>query len=307
MKREYRDHQGREWFALHVRTGEERDVALAVYGLGDADSLLPVEHYTTRGQERERILMPGYVFVGCVMNADMWQRLRHLRGVLRILGEPYEAIPEEQMTAVMVLYWHGVQGTKVIRQNGVTEVIGGPLLEVTHTITCADARQGVISHGMGHWHSFDSHTHGLGGHRHGMIHRHEFSHYHEMNISLLVPSQTLNLPEHRHSVNIPAHAHDVTLPEHLHGIEYGIYSGPMTSAYTVEVDGKEVPGSAFENGVVDIAPYLSTDADGRISRGTFHSFAVRPKPQSGNAQGLAHIRASWSAQVFISCQTGRQY
>ena len=140
-----------------------------------------------------------------------------------------------------------------------------------------------------------------------MIHRHEFSHYHEMNISLLVPSQTLNLPEHRHSVNIPAHAHDVTLPEHLHGIEYGIYSGPMTSAYTVEVDGKEVPGSAFENGVVDIAPYLSTDADGRISRGTFHSFAVRPKPQSGNAQGLAHIRASWSAQVFISCQTGRQY
>ena len=46
MKREYRDHQGREWFALHVRTGEERDVALAVYGLGDADSLLPVEQAT---------------------------------------------------------------------------------------------------------------------------------------------------------------------------------------------------------------------------------------------------------------------
>ncbi|MFR5787098.1 MAG: transcription termination/antitermination NusG family protein [Christensenellales bacterium] len=92
MKREYRDHQGREWFALHVRTGEERDVALAVYGLGDADSLLPVEHYTTRGQERERILMPGYVFVGCVMNADMWQtaafarRAAHPRRTLR--GNP---------------------------------------------------------------------------------------------------------------------------------------------------------------------------------------------------------------------------
>ena len=157
MKREYRDHQGREWFALHVRTGEERDVALAVYGLGDADSLLPVEHYTTRGQERERILMPGYVFVGCVMNADMWQRLRHLRGVLRILGDPYEAIPEEQMTAVMALLSTGRVGevrfgigcvayhTQVVRQSGVTEVVGGPLLEVTHTITCADARQGVIT------------------------------------------------------------------------------------------------------------------------------------------------------------------
>lgn len=145
MKREYRDHQGREWFALHVRTGEERGVALAVYGLGDADSLLPVELTRHADRSASASSCPGYVFVGCVMNADMWQRLRHLRGVLRILGEPYEAIPEEQMMAVMALYWHGVQGTQVVRQNGVTEVVGGPLLEVTHTITCADARQGVIT------------------------------------------------------------------------------------------------------------------------------------------------------------------
>ena len=166
---------------------------------------------------------------------------------------------------------------------------------------------GAHSHGMGHWHSFDSHTHGLGGHRHGMIHRHEFSHYHQMNISLLVPSQTLNLPEHRHSVNIPAHTHEVNVPEHVHGIEYGMYSGPTAEEYIVEVDGKELPMDAFTGGVGDIAPYLSADGDGKIRRGTFHTFAVRPKGKSGNEQGLAHIRASWSAQVFISCQTGRQY
>lgn len=166
---------------------------------------------------------------------------------------------------------------------------------------------GAHSHGMGHWHSFDSHTHGLGGHRHGMIHRHEFSHYHQMNISLLVPSQTLNLPEHRHSVNIPAHTHEVNVPEHVHGIEYGMYSGPTAEEYIVEVDGKKLPTDAFTGGVGDIAPYLSADGDGKIRRGTFHTFAVRPKGKSGNEQGLAHIRASWSAQVFISCQTGRQY
>ena len=166
---------------------------------------------------------------------------------------------------------------------------------------------GAHSHGMGHWHSFDSHTHGLGGHRHGMIHRHEFSHYHQMNISLLVPSQTLNLPEHRHSVNIPAHTHEVNVPEHVHGIEYGMYSGPTAEEYIVEVDGKELPTDAFTGGVGDIAPYLSADGNGKIRRGTFHTFAVRPKGKSGNEQGLAHIRASWSAQVFISCQTGRQY
>lgn len=166
---------------------------------------------------------------------------------------------------------------------------------------------GGHSHAMTHWHAIDPHTHSLGNHTHDMTHRHEFQHYHQMNISLLVPSQTLNLPEHRHSVNIPAHTHEVNVPEHVHGIEYGMYSGPTAEEYVVEVDGKELPTDAFTGGVGDIAPYLSADGDGKIRRGTFHTFAVRPKGKSGNEQGLAHIRASWSAQVFISCQTGRQY
>lgn len=149
MKRKYRDSQGRAWYALHVRTGEECDVAMDVYALGDTDSLLPVERYILRGgAERERVLMPGYVFVGCMMTPDMWQRLRHLRGVLRILGDPYEAIPEEQMASVMALYWHGVSGTKVVRVGGVTQVVGGAIMEVAHEVTCADERQGVITVAM---------------------------------------------------------------------------------------------------------------------------------------------------------------
>lgn len=139
----------KEWYALHVRTGYEQDVALDAYGVGDTDTLLPIEHYqvrTSRGlQERRRVLMPGYVFVGCVMTPQMWQALRHLKGVLRILGEPYEAIPQEQMGNLMALYWHCVQGTKVQRTDGVTRVIEGALLDVPHEITCADARQGVLT------------------------------------------------------------------------------------------------------------------------------------------------------------------
>ncbi len=149
MNHKYHDSQRREWYALHVRTGEERDVAMDVYQFGDTDSLLPIERYTGRnGVERERVLMPGYVFVGCVMTADMWQRLRHLRGVLRILGEPYEAIPEEQMAAVMALYWHGVNGTQVVRVGSATQVIGGAIMEVAHEVTCADERQGIITVAM---------------------------------------------------------------------------------------------------------------------------------------------------------------
>lgn len=139
----------KQWYALHVKTGYEEDVALDAYGVGDTDTLLPIERYTVRTsrglRERQRVLMPGYVFVGCIMTADMWQALRHLKGVLRILGEPYEAIPADQMTNLMALYWHGVNGTKVVRMDGVTRVVEGSLMEVSHEITCADARQGVIT------------------------------------------------------------------------------------------------------------------------------------------------------------------
>ena len=139
----------RQWYALHVKTGSEEDVALDVYGISDADSLLPIEEFTIRTskgvRQRRRVLMPGYVFVGCVMTPSVWQELRHLKGVLRILGEPCEAIPQEQMTNLVALYWHCVQGTKVVRVDGETQVVEGALMEVPHTITCADPRQGIIT------------------------------------------------------------------------------------------------------------------------------------------------------------------
>ena len=139
----------KEWYALHVKTGSEEDVALDVYGIGDADILLPIEEFTIKTskgvRQRRRVLMPGYVFVGCVMTPSVWQELRHLKGVLRILGEPYEAIPQEQMTNLVALYWSCVQGTKVLRVDGETQVLEGALMEVQHTITCADPRQGIIT------------------------------------------------------------------------------------------------------------------------------------------------------------------
>lgn len=136
-----------QWYALHVRTGCEEDVALRVYGIGDGiASLLPVERYVSRaGREMHRVLMPGYVFVCCVMTPDTWQALRHEKNVLRILGEPYEAIPPEQMANVLALYWHGVNGTQAVRRDGVTEIVGGPIMEVPHEITCADPREGLLT------------------------------------------------------------------------------------------------------------------------------------------------------------------
>lgn len=172
--------------------------------------------------------------------------------------------------------------------------------------------------------SSGSHSHATNGHDHSIQgtrtstssprtkdaggHTHTFAHYHQGAAQITIPSFKITLPAHTHEVDIPTHTHTVTMPEHEHDIQYGIYTGPLSGEYTVEVDGKEVPQAVFSDGVGDIAPYLSVNSDGRIARGTFHTFAVRPKADNtGNEQGLTHIRASWSAQVFIACQTGKQY
>lgn len=163
------------------------------------------------------------------------------------------------------------------------------------------------SHKMSHWHVLDGHSHTLGGHAHGMIHRHEFQHSHQVNVAVTIPGQTMNIAPHRHEVEIPEHIHQLTIKEHEHEIVYGIYKGPKTDHYIVRIDGKQVPESIFKDGEGDIASYLSTDDRGKIRRGVFHMLEIIPVGNDDNENGLCRIRASWSAQVFISSLTGRQY
>lgn len=164
------------------------------------------------------------------------------------------------------------------------------------------------SHSMSHWHALDAHSHSLGGHTHAFAHVHDMPHVHSMAHEHTVPSQAIQLDAHTHRVNIPEHTHTLTLEAHEHEIVYGIYKGPRAAAFVVEVDGEAVPSSAFDgDGVGDIAPYLSADSAGRILRGTFHTLRIRPAAGTNNPNGLCRIRASWSAQVFISSLTGTQY
>lgn len=164
------------------------------------------------------------------------------------------------------------------------------------------------SHSMSHWHTVDGHTHGLGGHTHEMDHRHEFAHAHLVVVSAVVPGQEINIEGHRHTVTVPSHSHEITLADHEHSIVYGIFKGPRASEFVVFVDGQAVPASAFDSqGIADIAPYLGTDSSGKITRGAFHTLSVRPVATDANPEGLCRIRASWSAQVFISSLVGRQY
>lgn len=184
---------------------------------------------------------------------------------------------------------HVVQHAHNLNAHTHASFTSGPSPAVTVTVTPESSSNGK------HTHEIESHTH-------------RFSHWHLVTASITIPATTITVPNHTHSVTLPEHSHTLELEAHEHGIVYGIYKGPRAAAFTVEVDGAEVPAAAFDgDGVGDIAPYLGADSAGKILRGTFHTLRIRPVADEGNPNGLCRIRASWSAQVFISSLTGKQY
>lgn len=88
--------------------------------------------------------------------------------------------------------------------------------------------------------------------------------------------------------------------EHTHDIEYGIYEGTTHTAVTVEVDGTPVPGLGVNENDVDLVPYLSTDANGKIQRGAWHEIRITPND-------LGRISASVITQFFIQSRGGGNY
>ena len=184
---------------------------------------------------------------------------------------------------------HTVQHAHNLNAHTHASFTSGPSPAVTVTVTPESSSNGK------HTHEIESHTH-------------RFSHWHLVTASITIPATTITVPNHTHSVTLPEHSHTLELEAHEHGIVYGIYKGPRAAAFTVEVDGAEVPAAVFDgDGVGDIAPYLGADSAGKILRGTFHTLRIRPVADEGNPNGLCRIRASWSAQVFISSLTGKQY
>lgn len=159
---------------------------------------------------------------------------------------------------------------------------------------------GAHSHGMGHWHSFDSHTHSIGSHKHDMTHRHDFSHYHMVNVAVTVPAVSVDIPNHTHKVNIPAHSHSFTLQSHTHEIRYGIYEGEIASGVTIKVDGTAIPPEKVSGSEIDVIPYLSKDNNGRIVRGMWHEVSVVPDK-------LTRIQADLFVQTFVTSYTGGNY
>lgn len=153
----------------------------------------------------------------------------------------------------------------------------------------------------GHDHGTLSHDHSIGETRTGSAsprttsvdgHRHTFYHIHEVTANIRIPSMDLELTPH---------THDVTIPEHTHDLEYGIYTGSRAGSVRILVDGEEIPAEDIgEDKEIDVARYLRADANGRVTRGTWHKVAFVPDK-------LTRIVCNLFFQVFIQSRGAGDY
>ncbi len=131
-----------------------------------------------------------------------------------------------------------------------------------------------------------------GEHTHSFDHVHNMPHVHDIQHEHVIPSMWFDLEPHRHSVKIPEHTHD---------IEYGIYTGGRAKAVTIKVDGEEIPAEDVgDEKEIDIAKYMAANADGRVTRSTWHKVAFVPDE-------LTRITANLFFQVFIQSRGAGDY
>jgi phage minor structural protein len=124
-------------------------------------------------------------------------------------------------------------------------------------------------------------------------------------------SHSVSYPPHSHGfsvtipgINIPEHDHDfsVTLEDHEHTQIYGIYKhSTLPTSIEIKVDGVTIPENDLSGENIDIAPYLSKDSDGRITRNAWHEITLRPTDE------LALINATLIQRLFISNHIGGVY
>ena len=134
------------------------------------------------------------------------------------------------------------------------------------------------------------------GHSHGIVpHRHPHSH----SVNIPSHSHTFNIPNHTHSVNIPNHAHSISIPNHTHELQFGIYQGTTADQVTVKVDGKAMP-PVQPGQDIDIIPYLSVDAGGKVQRNTWHEVEIIPNR-------MTRVVANIFMQIFTNSRGGGDY
>ena len=136
-----------EWYVLQVMTAHEKDVCGALRRKG-IEARAPEEKVLLRRRgawhEEQRLLLPGYVFVGVEYSAALYHIVAPVQGVIRWLG--LEAGRPQALAEVDVVRW-GLASAEVLGLSTVLfapggwRVTDGPLLQFAGRIVHMDRRQ----------------------------------------------------------------------------------------------------------------------------------------------------------------------
>ena len=124
-----------EWYVLQVMTGREKEVCEALRRKG-IEARAPEEKVLLRRRgvwhEEQRLLLPGYVFVGVDYSAALYHIVAPVQGVIRWLG--LEAGRPQALAGAEVLRWG-------LFAPGGWRVTDGPLVQFAGSIVHMDRRQ----------------------------------------------------------------------------------------------------------------------------------------------------------------------
>lgn len=127
---------GRSWYAVHVRSNQEKNVADFVRGR-NVEVFCPTYRVQSKRQDRriilQRPLFPGYVFV--FVNLNDPERIEVLKapGTVRIVrfGDDPAPVPDRVIESLKILVGDGdgpVRPHPLIRVGEPVEVVSGPFL-----------------------------------------------------------------------------------------------------------------------------------------------------------------------------------
>ena len=136
------------WYVLQVMTGHERDVCETLRRKG-VRARAPAERMEIRRrgqwQTEERLLLPGYVFVGVDYSAALYHLVAHVSGVIRWLGlengEP-QALETQDALRWRLSSAETLEPSRVLfLSDGSWRVLDGPLMAFAGDVTQMEKRQ----------------------------------------------------------------------------------------------------------------------------------------------------------------------
>lgn len=140
------------WYALFVLTGEEDKVKeRLLYRFQDKFRIIVPKRKLRERKDGAwhdivRVLFPGYVLIHGEINIEEYMGFRDVPGLIKLLCSGYEPLKiadhEIDIISRLVINDDIIGFSEVLMENGVVQVIDGPLLSMEGRIVSIDKRKG---------------------------------------------------------------------------------------------------------------------------------------------------------------------